>query len=91
MSSGWTSTLLDATSISLVAIQEVNGQIVNARYLCQHQLTACSAPSCYGDVDLVYTNGTLQDFHLGLGASISFWVGSVQGRVHRLLPGALNA
>ena len=87
---GWTSTLPGPPNNCLVAIQEVNGQIVNADISANINFGLLGT-QLYGDVDLVYSNGTLQDFHLGLGASISFWVGSVQGSAYiDYCQGALN-
>ena len=77
----WTAGLPQPPNNCLVAIQQRSGQVVNAD-ISANLWFGLLGTNLSGDLDLVYSDGTLQDFHLGLGASISFWVGSVGGTAY---------
>lgn len=65
----------------IVALQQVDGSIRNADISANINLGLLGADLA-GQVDLIYSDSSLQDFHLGLGANISFWVGSVGGTAY---------
>lgn len=77
----WTSSLSPAPNNCLVALQQSNGKVVNADVSANINFSVLGADLA-GDIDLIYSDGALQDFHLGLGASVDVWVGSVQGTAY---------
>ena len=86
----WTQSLSPAPTNCLVAIQEVNGQVQNADVSASMSFSVLDT-SLTGQIDLVYDDGTLQDFHLALGANVDIEVGDVSGTVYiDYCRGALN-
>lgn len=77
----WTQALSPAPNNCLVAIQVVDGQVQNADVSASMSFSVLDT-SLTGQIDLVYDDGSLQDFHLALGANVDIEVGDVSGTVY---------
>lgn len=77
----WTSTLPQVPTNCLISLQEQGGQLTNLDVSANLAISIMDA-DINGDVDLIYSDGDLQDLHLSLGAGFNTDVGGVDGNAY---------
>jgi len=77
----WTSSLPQVPTNCLISLQEQGGQLTNLDVSANLAISIMDA-DINGDVDLIYSDGDLQDLHLSLGAGFNTDVGGVDGNAY---------